>query len=136
MPDHPLRIAMRELTTQLHSDLRLTAAVAHNASMGSARERIIRERLGPYLPSQLVTASGIAINAHGGRSEQLDVMILDDTAGKPFVNVGGESVVPVELVHACLQIKTGIAPGNVAGAVDNLASLLRLCSTEPRAYTS
>lgn len=126
MTDHPLRVAMREVTAQLSSALAVSATIAHNASIGAAREQAIRELLGPYLPSRYQTASGTAMNAAGDRSGQLDVMIVDDSAGKPFVNVGGQSVVPVELVHACLQIRTGVAPSNVAGAVENLASLLRL----------
>jgi hypothetical protein len=117
---------MRELTVQLESDLKLSATVAHNASMGAARERVIRERLTPYLPSNFVTATGTAMNAGGTPSKQLDVMIVDDTAGKPFVNVGGQSVVPVELIHACMQIRTNVTPSNVGDAVGNLASLLSL----------
>jgi len=123
---------MRELTAQLHSDLRLTATVAHNGSMGSARERVVRNRLGPYLPSQFVTATGTAINTKGGRSRELDAMIIDGTAGRPFVNVGGESVVPVELIHGCLQIKTNVTPSNIGDGVENLASLLRLYPSETR----
>jgi hypothetical protein len=130
MTDHPLGVAMRWVTAQLQSDLALSATVAHNASMGSARERVIRDRLGPYLPSRFVTATGTAMNAAGGRSGELDVMVVDDTAGRPFVNLGGESVVPVELIYACLQIRTGVKPSDIGGAVENLASLLRLYPSE------
>ncbi|MDA0183175.1 hypothetical protein OJ997_22890 [Solirubrobacter phytolaccae] len=126
LTDHPLRVAMREMTAQLSSALAASAAIAHNASIGAARETVVRELLAPYLPARFQTATGTAVNKVGERSDQLDVMIVDGTAGRPFVNVGGQSVVPVELIYACLQIKTYLAPSTVAGAVENLASLLRL----------
>jgi hypothetical protein len=68
--DHPLAIAMRQLTAQLlDSQFRSSAAVSHKASMGHAREQAIARSLEPLIPPRFSIAAGVATNEYDAKSK-------------------------------------------------------------------
>jgi hypothetical protein len=107
---------------------RLTGAalLGHGGEIGRAREQALRDLLGSFLPPALAITTGLVIDAHGGRSRQVDIIIHFADYHAVF-SVGGIPLVPVEAVIAVLEIKSDAASTSVLhGCYDNLASVKTL----------
>jgi hypothetical protein len=77
----------------------------HRGLRGDALERSARELLGKRLPSRFRVGTGEVIDRYGGRSSQLDVVVL--TEDQPFVHPSDESgTYLVEGVAAIGEVKT------------------------------
>ncbi len=66
----------------------LTREISHNLTSGEARERVLITLLKKYLPSRMGIDSGFVIDALGGESKQIDVVIYDQTVGTIFEVAG------------------------------------------------
>lgn len=97
--------------------------LGHGGEIGRAREQALRDLLGSFLPPALAISTGFVIDAHGGRSRQLDIIVHFADYHAVF-NVGGVPLVPVEAVIAVLEVKSDAAAKSVLHACyDNLASV-------------
>lgn len=117
---------MRAISGQLREALATTEAYGHNLTAGEARETVLADALRPFVPERFGLIAGTATNVDGRKSQQMDVMLFDRISGTPFVRHRDVGVLPIELVAGAIQVKTSVAPGDVKGIVDNLASLKRL----------
>jgi len=127
---------MREMSTTLQAAIGTTAEYGHNLTAGEAREAKLIDALGPFIPERFSIVSGTATNLAGARSAQQDAMFFDRVAGAPFVRVRDHVVLPIEVVSASVQVKTAVSASDMGDIVDNLVSLKRLLSSEPRPILS
>lgn len=123
---------MRRLAADLRTTLETTANVQHRLTKGEMREDDLRRALGRHIPSRFSLGSGEIVNSAGQISLQQDLIVSDSLAGSPFLAAGGAGVFPVETVFTTLQVKSSISASDIPAVVDNLASVKRLVSEEPR----
>jgi hypothetical protein len=85
----------------------LCSEIAHALSSGEARETVLIELLRKYLPARVGVDRGFVIDAVGGESRQIDVVIFDRTVGTVF-EVSGVKYFPCESVIAVGEVKADV----------------------------
>ncbi len=96
---------MESFVRQTLERLRVAALLAHPGEIGRAREEALRDHLRSFLPPSLGVSTGFIIDAQGGRSRQIDVIIhLADYHAVFMVN--GIPLVPIEAVIAVFEVKS------------------------------
>lgn len=114
---------------QTLTSLKLTESIKHPGESGRAREEIIRRFLAQLLPTSVRLDSGFVIDARGGVSKQIDLIVYRD-GYHPVFDVGGIKHVMVEAVVATIQNKARItSKRDLRSALDNIASVKRLDRT-------
>ncbi len=104
----------------------LTREISHNLTSGEARERVLITLLKKYLPSRMGIDSGFVIDALGGESKQIDVVIYDKTVGTIF-EVAEVKFFPCESVIAVGEVKSDIASSEkLADALEKISSVKAL----------
>ena len=79
-----LSSTFRKISEQFKIDFdELAREVSHPSLSGEAREFALRNLL-EKLPKRVGIETGIVIDAHGGESKQIDVIIYDRTVGTIF----------------------------------------------------
>ena len=100
----------------------LSAEHGHNLTAGEAREHALIELLREYLPKRVGIDRGFVIDAHGNESQQMDVVIYDNTVGTVF-RANNVSYFPCEMVVAVGEVKSDINSGSkLADALAKIAS--------------
>lgn len=100
----------------------LAAEHGHNLTAGEAREHALIELLREYLPKRVGIDRGFVIDAHGNESQQMDVVIYDNTVGTVF-RANNVSYFPCEMVVAVGEVKSDINSGSkLADALAKIAS--------------
>lgn len=101
----------------------LASNVNHPGEGGSAREHVVRRFLESIVPSDFGVDTGFVIDARGGVSRQIDVVIFRK-AHCPVLDVGGVRYFMVESVAAVIECKASIqSKERLVSALDNLASV-------------
>jgi Domain of unknown function (DUF6602) len=101
---------------------RLAAEIEHRGEAGEARELALRGFLSDYLPKRAPVDTGFVIDAAGGTSEQMDIVIYDRAYAVEF-DVLEKHYYPCQTVIAVGQVKTSIASTDrLREALDNIAS--------------
>lgn len=104
----------------------LASEVAHPGEGGRAREQTIRTFLAALVPPDFGIDTGIVIDAAGGVSRQIDIVIFRK-ARAPVLDIGGVKHFMVESVAAAIETKAVIGSRKVLhAALDNLASVKAL----------
>ncbi len=85
----------------------LAREIDHNLSAGEARERTLATLLRKYLPQRAGVDRGFVIDAVGGQSQQIDLIIFDKSAGAVF-EAAGVKYFPCETVLAVGEVKSDI----------------------------
>lgn len=98
----------------------LTTEISHNQSAGEAREFALISLLRKYLPTRVGVDRGFVIDALGGESKQIDVIIYDQTVGTVF-EISGAKYFPCETVLAVGEVKSDI--NSIAKLADALAKI-------------
>jgi hypothetical protein len=105
---------------------RLAAEIDHHGQAGEAREFALRSVLEEYLPQRAPVGTGFVIDALGGQSRQMDIVIYDRTS-TPVFDVSGKKYYPCETVLAVGQVKTAItSTDRLTDALENIASVKTL----------
>jgi len=117
-----LGFAARDMATNLHRRL-----LTHSGELGTAREQIIREFLGAYLPKRFEVSTGFAFDCAGRISKQLDIVIFDSQICPRFETPGGKFLFPCEAIVAVGQVKSSLTSRpKFREALDNLSSVKEL----------
>lgn len=104
----------------------LTRHIEHPGESGGAREALLRRVLSDFLPKRVEVGSGFVIDASGGQSRQVDIVIYDSGLGTVF-DVGGVSFFPCETVIAVGSVKTRIESNDaLQDTLENIASVKAL----------
>lgn len=85
--------------------LSVASLLEHPGEVGRARENALRDHLRSFLPPSLGVSTGFVIDALGGRSKQMDVIIHFADYHAVF-NVNDVPLVPIEAVIAVIEIKS------------------------------
>jgi hypothetical protein len=101
--------------------------VPHRGEQGAAREAIVRDFLRAYLPSRFVVSAGFVFDAAGAVSNQLDIIVADESVSPRFEVAGGVRFYPCEAVVAVGQVRTHCdSRKKVWDAFENLRSVSEL----------
>jgi hypothetical protein len=85
----------------------LAREIDHPGESGTAREHALRELLRRYLPRRVAVDTGFVIDAAGGQSRQVDVVLYDRDSATVW-DVSGVKYFPCETVIAVGEVKTRI----------------------------
>lgn len=107
----------------------LGAAIGHPGESGRAREEVLRQFLRAVVPPDFGIDTGFVIDAVGGVSRQVDIVIY--RKGRfPVLNVGGVKYFLVESVAAVLEVKATVqSTARLLDALDHVASVKALDRT-------
>jgi hypothetical protein len=107
----------------------LSEEIGHNQSAGEAREHALIALLRKYLPMRVGVDRGFVIDALGGQSKQIDVVIYDRTVGTTF-EINGIKFFPCETVIAVGEVKSDVSSSRkLSDALVKLASVKALDRT-------
>jgi hypothetical protein len=127
-----LQLAMQELSSALANAVGASSPIQHRLLKGEFRERRVIEGLRPFIPRRYEMSSGVVVNAAGGSSRQQDIILADSMTTPPFLAVGELGVHPIEAVSGVIEVKSIATAQAVLDAVENIATVKRLVSDQPR----
>jgi hypothetical protein len=104
-----LHDTLHRVATRMRLDFEESAAIQHNASKGTVRERDVQQDfLEKYLPSVVrVSGSGELVSADGQVSGQCDLMVVD-VETPPLWAKEDYAIVPVECCHIVVEVKSNL----------------------------
>lgn len=107
----------------------LAGEISHPGEGGRAREVVVHRFLADLLPPDFGIDSGFVIDAIGGRSRQVDVVVFRRDRA-PILDIGGVKHFMIESVVAAIEIKASARSRSVLqAAFDNIASVKALDRT-------
>ncbi len=101
----------------------------HPVVVGDASELNWRGMLESILPSRYRVSKAFVIDARGGKSEQVDLLIYDRHFSPVLIDVGDYVFVPAEAVYAAIEIKQEMNRDSIRYAADKVSSVRRLFRT-------
>lgn len=117
------------LNKEVLTELDLAKAITHPGESGRAREQIIAAFLGRLLPSSFGISTGFAIDAAGGISRQIDIIIYRNSY-HPVFQIGGIRYFLIESIAAVIENKASITSTTVLNqALENIKSVKALDRT-------
>ncbi|HAF11306.1 MAG TPA: hypothetical protein DCK98_14655 [Chloroflexi bacterium] len=129
MPHPVIAAILDELNEDVRRKLELTQSVGHPGEGGRAREHIIRDFVRRLLPDALGIDTGFVIDAVGGKSRQIDIVVYR-TDYHPVFEIGGVKHFLVESVLAVIENKASISSReDLAAALENIRSVKALDRT-------
>jgi hypothetical protein len=130
MPDIPLPATiLRALASEMLDQLQLAKEIEHPGESGRAREQILTAFFQRLIPSSFGVSTGFVVDALGGKSRQIDVVVYR-TNYAPVFEIGGVKHFLIESVVAVLEVKAAINTGaRLRQALDNIASVKGLDRT-------
>ncbi len=105
------------------------AILDHPGAKGSATEEGWREMLGEYLPNRYCVSKAFVIDADGGRSDEIDLVIYDRQYSPFLFKRDGAIFIPAESVYAVFEVKQSLTARNVEYAIEKAASVRKLRRT-------
>lgn len=115
-----------QLTSRLQSN---RAILDHPGAKGSATEEGWREMLGEYLPNRYCVSKAFVIDADGGQSDEIDLVVYDRQYSPFLFKQDGAVFIPAESVYAVLEVKQSLNAANVDYASGKAASVRKLRRT-------
>lgn len=127
-------VNLRDLFLHLQNDLasRLQSSRAileHGPAKGTATEEGWRQMLEDYLPQRYRVSKGFVIDAAGGLSDEIDLIIHDRQYSPFLLNLNHALYVPAESVYAVFEVKQDLSARTVDDAIAKAASVRRLKRT-------
>jgi hypothetical protein len=124
MPDVPVPLTiLRALADETRRRLELAGQIEHPGESGRAREQILTAFIEQLVPSSFGVSTGFVVDALGGKSRQLDVVVYQ-TDYAPVFEIGRVKHFLVESVVAVLEVKAAIdSERDLTQALDNIASV-------------
>lgn len=95
----------------------------HPGAKGQAGEAQWRDWFRRYLPERYRVAKAFVIDANGGHSDEIDVVIYDRQYSPLLFNQGGAKYVPAESVYAVFEAKPEISTATIQYAAEKAASV-------------
>lgn len=125
-----LRDLFIHLQTQLASRLQSNRAILeHGPAKGTATEEGWRRMLEDYLPRRYRVSKGFVIDAAGGLSGEIDLVVHDRQYSPFLLNQDHAFYIPAESVYAVFEVKQELSAKTVDDAVAKAASVRRLRRT-------
>ena len=117
------------LNAEVLEQLKRTQHIPHAGENGRAREKVIRRFLRQLLPAGFGIDTGFVMDASGGLSRQIDV-VVHRVGYHPIIEISGIKHFMVESVVAVLENKARIQDKDTLHqAFENIASVKRLDRT-------
>lgn len=121
-----LRDVFLGLQDKMIAELRCNrASVPHPSLKGDATELCWRGVLNHYLPVRYKAEKACVIDADGGLSDQIDIVIFDRQYSPFLFNQCGVVYVPAESVYAVVEVKQELSKHEVEYAAAKAASVRR-----------
>lgn len=111
---------------------RAAGVLSSTVGLGRAREKLISDGLSPHLPGRISIERGEMVDGQGKRSGEVDTVLVDTHRGR--IQVGAESLVPVEAATAAIEVKTDLSGDNLKNAVEKIAQIKRLIRTQHHGF--
>lgn len=125
-----LRDLFLHLQNQLASRLQSSRAILdHGPATGTATEEGWRRMLEDYLPQRYRVSKGFVIDAAGGLSGEIDLVIHDRQYSPFLLNQDHALYIPAESVYAVFEVKQDLSARTVDYAIAKAASVRRLKRT-------
>lgn len=102
----------------------------HPGAKGDGSELHWKEMLSEFLPKRYQVSKGFVVDSAGRRSEQIDVIIHDQTFSPLLWEDGGYLYVPAESVYAVFEVKQDHDLEHIKAAGQKAASVRRRLRTE------
>ena len=119
-----------EVAKQMRSDFEKARGVLkHPGLKGKSFEETFRVFLGTYLSRSLDVSTGVLVDAHGGVSRQIDVIISDNAKTPIFYRSGDTRVIPVECAYAVIEVKANLDGDELDRVFENMESVRMLKKT-------
>lgn len=109
-----------------------SAFTAHPTTIGDGSEANWVRMLRSFLPNRYAIGPIFALDAVGGRSEQIDLAIYDRQYSPLWFEIGDNLFVPVESVYAVFEVKQKITKSQLTYAAKKVASVRNLTRTSER----
>ena len=107
--DVSLKVLFKGLQTQMVTQMRTNReSINHPGTMGDSFEDIWINWLKVYLPSRYCVDKAIIIDSKGKTSDQIDLVIYDQTYTPFIFNQNGVKYIPAEGVYAIFEVKPEI----------------------------
>ena len=104
-----LRDAFVGVQSNLSAHISLASqSISHAGTMGSVNEEYWLEVLRSYLPNRYDVASGIVVDSHGNRSDQIDIVVFDRHFTPLLERARLVSILPA--LHALVEEHLGSLP--------------------------
>lgn len=116
----------RLLSSELEIPLAFTT---HPTTIGDGSEANWQRMLSSFLPARYAVGPIFALDAVGGRSEQVDLAIYDRQYSPLWFEISGKRFVPVESVYAVFEVKQRITKSELTYASNKVASVRVLTRT-------
>jgi len=125
-----LESIFNDVSDQMRKDFtKAQKALSHSGLKGSANEESVKQFLRQYLPKPIELSSGMIVDAKGGQSRQLDI-ILNDAANTPiFFQSADTRVIPAECTYAVIEVKAYLDKSELEKAYQNMKSVKSLSKT-------
>lgn len=133
---HPaLRDVFDGLQARLEGELKgHRHAMVHPTARGEAAEDEWIRLLQAHLPHRYQADRAFVIDAHGGCSDQIDVVIYDRQYSPLLYNSSNHRYVPAESVYAVLEVKQSLNADHLHYASEKAASVRRLQRSTGRVW--
>ncbi|MEA2600060.1 MAG: hypothetical protein QOF89_1052 [Acidobacteriota bacterium] len=116
----------KDLATRLQSS---RAILEHGPTVGTATEEGWRRMLEDYLPQRYRVSKGFVIDAAGGLSHEIDLVIHDRQYSPFLLNLNHALYIPAESVYAVFEVKQDLSARTVDYAIAKAASVRSLKRT-------
>lgn len=130
MPGTPVPLTiLRALADETLRGLELAQQIEQPGESGRAREQMLIAFIEQLIPSSFGVSTGFVVDALGGKSKQVDVVVYQ-TDYAPAFEIGGVKHFLVESVVAVVEVKAAIdSEADLRQALDNIASVKALDRT-------
>jgi hypothetical protein len=123
---------LRALNSEVLTELELARSIPHPGESGRAREKIVENFFRRLIPKDFDISTGFVIDASGGISKQIDIVIYR-TNYHPVFEIGGIKHFMVESVAVVIENKANIQSVKVLqDALDNIRSVKTLDKSNGR----
>lgn len=95
----------------------------HWLSVGTYKERVIRDQIAAYVPKQYSVGTGFVMGKNGGISKQIDLLVWDSTHYSPWFVDGDFVVIPPKAVRIAIEVKGNLTRKALREGLENLDSL-------------
>lgn len=125
-----LKEAFVQVQANLGAAIKLAShSISHGGVMGSVNEEHWLELFRQYLPNRYDVATGIVIDSHGDRSEQIDLVVFDRHFTPTLLTQKNHRYIPAEAVYGVFECKPTIDKDYLTYAQDKAASVRRMHRT-------
>lgn len=125
-----LRELFFALQKDLASDLATSRqAITHPGAKGSAIEKGWRKMLSKYLPWRYCVSKGFVVDAEGGMSDEIDLIVHDRQYSPLLFKHQGALYIPAESVYGVFEIRPDLDAENLEYAGQKAASVRKLVRT-------